>query len=380
MVVEVPPALPKRTKYTAKKVNPDDIVDDTVDDETEDQAASFAVKQTKKRALDKVEEEEQQVQPDVKKGKSLDSDDVDATQQEPQYDDSEVPPAAPVAQKVQISPYIVYPNQYKDGFDTSKMCFEDPVASTKGGGQLMFMAHNFTDTNAATGVTYTVKKPFLWNTPNGMFLPAGFHTWEDGKITLLASCGERWQENPLMKAQIDAFEAIRRRCIEAVIEKEWNSPFPNTYEAIEPNFTAITFVGLDPKTGKEYPPSIKISYIQNTQTDTVASAKTTTKGKGAAAAADDKKTRTKRPTKYSEIYEYAPVPPLKPLLPVQVAKGSQGTIVQHFAWVYRKKTSKCHTFSIRINLFQLVAEAPSALGGGGVAGDASGDRVCSVQY
>ena len=319
------PAIPKR---------PAPVVQD---DEEEEKVQAPVV--SKKRLLDGDDLSE----PQTKMNKPLDEDDVQApAAAAPSAADE--PPAAPMVQEIKTSPFIVYPQAYKDGFDTTHMSFaKDPQASREGGGQILFMSHIYSVANPENGTVRTYDKPFLWNTPNGMHLPTGITTWPDGKVTTLASCGDGWEQNPLMVAQVNAFEAIRRRCIDVIIEKEWNTPNPNTFEAIDENFTPVMFVGTDAKGTKQYPPSVKASLIITG------------------------KNRT-------EIFEYSPKPPLKPMLPAQVESGSQGTMVLHLAWIYRKKVGRLWKFSVRVNLFQLVAETPSMAGGAG------GASVCAVQF
>ena len=296
-----------------------------------------------KRAREEVgEQPEESAQ---KKGKMPDDVDVAAPQPiAPADDDQPNPPA--LVQEIKLSPYITYPNVYKDGFEDGAkfMSFADPQPSHEGG-QIMFINYVYQSQDAATGAIRTASKPFLWNTPNGMHLPTGIKTWPDGKTSALLSSGQDWESNQLMVAQHTSFETIRRRCIEAVIEKQWNSPQPNTYEAIEEYFTPIMFIGVDEKTGKPHPPSIKASII------------TTSKNR-------------------TEIFEFAPSPPLRPMMPGEVTPGSQGTAVLHLAWIYRKKDGKKWKYSVRINMFQLVAEVPSA----GNASKMGSRNTCSVFF
>ena len=71
----------------------------------------------------------------------------------------------------------------------------------------------------------------------------------------------------------------------------------------------------------------------------------------------------------------APAKTLEHLLHTQVEAGSQGTMVLHLAWIYRKKVGRLWKFNVRVNLFQLVAETPSMAGGA-----PGGASVCAVQF
>jgi hypothetical protein len=258
------------------------------------------------------------------------------------------PPAAPLVQEIKLSPYIIYPAKYNT-FDPQRIVFaKDSIKAKTGGGFIIFMQYVHDVTDPATGKSIGVTKQFLWNTPNGMHLPSGVKLWEVGNPSVLASCGENWDKNELMVTQANAFELIRQRCIDVVLEKGLAGPTA-TRESVAQNFAPPMFVGVDAKTGKQYPPSIKLSVIT---------------GKDA-----------------SEFFEYAPSPPLKPLLPIQITPGSQATIVAHIAWLhYGKKMGAMH-FNLRLNVFQLVAQTPSAFSGVvPPSSDGSSSSVCTVQF
>jgi len=306
---------------------------------------------SKKRAREETESEAAAVEPDVKLNKA--PDDTDPV---PAPDaatgglvdlfaplaPAPAPVQTPVVQEIKRSPHIIYPDQYKV-FDKKLIAFsKDPQASREGGGQILFMSYIYQTTDPATGAVRSATKPFMLNTPNGMHLPTGITTWPDGKVTTLLSTGREYEANPIMGDLRQVFDEIQTRCIEIIIEKEWNSPNPNTVEAITDNFTPIMFVGMGTK-GEQYPPSIKASV--------------TVVGNG----------RT-------EIFQYMPKPPLPTMLPAEVVPGSSGTAVVHIPWIYRKKLGKLWKFSVRLNVFQLVAELPSA---GGPAGAAP---TCAVVY
>ncbi|MDR3540729.1 MAG: hypothetical protein P4L69_07125 [Desulfosporosinus sp.] len=305
---------------------------------------------SKKRSREETSEEAAVAEPSKKINKAPD-DDAPAAAAVPLIDlfgddaAAAAPPVAPsqVVQEIRRSPHILYPDQYKT-FDKKLIAFaKDPQASKEGGGQILFMSYVYQSIDAATGGMRAATKPFMINTPNGMHLPTGITTWPDGKTTTLLSTGREYESNPLMMDVHQLIDAIQNRCIEVIIEKEWNSPNPNTVEAITDNFSPIMFVGIGSK-GEQYPPSIKC-------TVTVA-------GPG----------RT-------EIFRYMEKPPLPTMLAAEVTAGSAGTAVIHIPWIYRKKLGKLWKFSVRINLFQIVVEPPSdAAGMDGAA------PVCSVVY
>lgn len=256
---------------------------------------------------------------------------------------AKAPAQMPIVQEIKRSPHVIYPDQYKT-FEKKFIAFsKDPQASKEGGGQILFMSYVYQSTDPATGAVRTATKPFMLNTPNGMHLPTGATTWADGKVSTLISAGREYESNPLMGELRAVFDEIQSRCIEAIVEKGWNSPNPNTPEAIADNFTPIMFVGMGAK-GEQYPPSIKASVI----------------------IAGNNRT---------EIYQYAPKPPLPTMLPTEVVPGSQGTAIIHIPWIYRKKLGKLWKFSVRVNLFQIVVELPSTNSAG-----SSSAPSCAVVY
>lgn len=263
--------------------------------------------------------------------------------QAPAAAQAQAPPAQmPVVQEIKRSPHVIYPDQYKS-FDKKLIAFsKDPQASKEGGGQILFMSYVYQSTDPVSGAIRTATKPFMLNTPNGMHLPTGVMTWPDGKVTTLLSTGREFEANPIMADLRNVFDQIQERCIEVIIEKEWNSPNPNTVEAITDNFTPIMFVGMGAK-GEQYPPSIKasVTVVGNNRT---------------------------------EIFQYAAKPPLPTMLPAEVVPGSQGTAIIHVPWIYRKRLGKLWKFSVRVNVFQIVVELPNAGANG------AGAQSCAVVY
>lgn len=255
----------------------------------------------------------------------------------------QAPPAAPVVQEIKLSPHVIYPDQYGN-FDKKLMTFsKDPVNTKDGGGQSLYISYVYQTANPTSGAITSATKPLMINTPNGMHLPTGITTWNDGKYSTLLSTGhDGVATNPVMAAFQKLFADIQTRCIEIIMEKQWNSPNPNTFEAISDNFTPIMFEGMDAK-GKTYPPSIKATVIV------------------------DGKNRT-------EVFEYSSKPPMHVLMPSQVLPGSAGTAIIHVPWIYRKKSGKLWKFSVRVNLFQMVVELPSS------GNPSSAAPTCSVCF
>jgi len=260
-----------------------------------------------KRAREETESEAAAIAPDAKINKAPDDGDASARTQT-NLVDLFAPLAAPttqvsgpIVQEIKRSPHVIYPDQYKS-FAKKLMAFsKDPQASREGGGQILFMSYVYQAADPATGVVRTATKPFMLNTPNGMHLPTGITTWPDGKVTTLLSTGREYEANQAMTDLRQIFDEIMVGCVEVIIEKEWNSPNPNTVEAVTDNFTPVMFVGMGAK-GEQYPPSIKASV--------------TVVGNG----------RT-------EIFQYAPKPPLPTMLPAEVIPGSAG-MFSHYAYSF----------------------------------------------
>lgn len=271
----------------------------------------------------------------------------DVTEEEPSEEQSlrdEIQTLKPV-QEVKRSPFVIYPDEYAK-FDPKRIVFsKEPQNSKEGGGMILFMNYVYIWMDPETGTEKTAVKPLLVNTPNGMHLPSGMKPWKDGKISTLMSCGRDWEANPYMKQFNDIMTMIVTRCIEAIIEKKWNDPFPNTPEKLMDNFTPPLFIGMSPE-GKQYPPSMKVSIIIST-------------------------------TNKTEMYKYAPKPPLQPLLAADVIAGSSATAIIHIPWVYRRKVKGVWNYSIRINGYQLVIEAPAGKEGAQIG---SGGDTCSVSF
>ena len=290
------------------------------------------------------------VQPPVAKqsrAPDVTEEEANAEQQKSIHD--EIQSTLKPVQEVKRSPFVIYPDEYAK-FDAKRIVFsKEPQKSKEGGGEILFMSYLYNWTDPDTGSEKTAVKPLLINTPNGMYLPTGMKVWSDGKISTLMSCGRNWEVNPFMKQFYEIMNAVVLRCIEAIIEKKWNEPFPSTPEKIMDKFTPPLFVGISPK-GEQYPPSMKASIIISSSNKT-------------------------------EIYKYAPKPPLQPLLPSDVIAGSSATAIIHIPWVYRKKEKGVYNFSVRVNDSQIVVEAPAPKDKEGGAPRTVGDSdTCSVAF
>lgn len=259
----------------------------------------------------------------------------------------QVPPPAPAAQVIKRNPYVIYPDQYAE-FDKSRIIFsKDPVQSTEGGGMLLFMQYLFSVPDPATGTVKSVPKPLCINTPNGMHMPKGITLWKDGKSSALLSLGRDWESIEVKIAFRKLVDDIINRCNEVIAEKSWNSPFPNTKEAIQANFTPFLFCGMS-ENGEQYPPSFKASVIVSSKSGPL-----------------------------TEVYEYSDKLPLPALLPTEVPNGSAASAIVHITWVYRKKAGSCFKYSLRANMVQAVVEKPTKQRSSGGAQEAP---VCSVSF
>lgn len=256
--------------------------------------------------------------------------------------DEQTPPAPPAVQVVKRNPCVIYPDQY-ESFDPKLLAIaKDAEKSREGGGEIRYISYVYQVKDPETGVIRAVTKPLLINTPNGMYLPTGVTTWPDGKITTLLSMGRDWEMNPMMVQFKKICRDIQDFVIQSIVDKEWNVGCTNTFDAVAEQFTDFMFEGMGPK-GEQYPPSIKASVIVTG------------------------KMRT-------EIFEFAPKPPLRPMIPAEVIGGSSITAIIHIPWIYRKKDGKKWKFSMRSNLFQGVVELPSSSYNDG------GASTCSVVF
>jgi hypothetical protein len=151
------------------------------------------------------------------------------------------------------------------------------------------------------------------NTPNGMHMPTGFKLWSDDKVTTLLSVGRDWAQNEMMVAFKELMMKIQKRLIELIVacEPVWNANNPNTVDDVADRFTDILFEGVNEKSESKdpYPPSVKATVITQGKTKT-------------------------------ELFGYAPQPPLPVLIPGDVSAGSSAIAVIHISWIYRKKDGK----------------------------------------
>ena len=235
-----------------------------------------------------------------------------------------IPP--PVQQKQVRSKYIFYPDVY-DQFDINKIAFaKDAIKSRDGSGEMLFVSYLFED-----GI-----QPLMVQTPNAMYSPTGITLWKDGKSSILLSAGREWENTPLMVKFKQIMDSIQKRCVEIVIEKGWNEKGGQDASIVQESFTNLMFVGEDKESASVYPPSIK------------------------AAVMIDGPSKTEL---FEKVVKDDGLTVMNGIIFSDVHKGCGATGIIHVPWIFRKKTKKGLSFSIRTDLTQARIFPPVSSGG-----------------